>query len=163
MAVLQMKKKAVVDIDDLVVQYDKCRVEQKLLKTRMDDLAKQIKEYALINGAKDDKGSCYCENDKFVFGATATKKVKLDEEAMVELCKSKGLSECLKVTTTLDYDGVDKAIDSGSLTESEVEEHTTITTNYAVLVKEKEVIAEVQESKLAASNKPKRTLRGIKR
>ena len=97
MAVLQMKKKAVVDIDDLVVQYDKCRVEQKLLKTRMDDLAKQIKEYALSNGAKDDKGSCYCENDKFVFGATATKKVKLDEEAMIDLCKAKGLSECLKV------------------------------------------------------------------
>lgn len=76
-AVLQMKKKAVVDIDDLVVQYDKCRVEQKLLKTRMDDLAKQIKEYALSNGAKDDKGSCYCENDKFVLVLLLLKKLNL--------------------------------------------------------------------------------------
>lgn len=163
MTVLQMKKKVKVDINDLVIQYDKCRAEQKLVKSRMDELAKQIKEYALSNGAKDDKGSCYCENDNFIFGATATKKVKLDEEAMIDLCKSKGLSECLKVVTTLDYDGVDKALDSGKLTESEVQEHTKISTTYAVTVKTKEVIAEVQEVKIAASNKAKRSLRGIKK
>ena len=61
------------------------------------------------------------------------------------------------------YGGVDKALDKGKLTESEVEEFTKISTTYAVMVKPKEAIAEVQEVKIAASNKPKRTLRGIKK
>lgn len=61
------------------------------------------------------------------------------------------------------YGGVDKALDKGKLTEREVEEFTKISITYAVMVKPKEAIAEVQEVKIAASNKPKRTLGGIKK
>ena len=157
MTVLKIRKKEE-NIDELVVQYDKLRMESKTIKTRMDELAKKIKEFALTNGVKDDKGSCYCENESFIFGATSTKKTKLDEESMVDICKKKGLSDCLKVVTTLDYDALDKAISTGDITQEEIENNVKVTTTYAVLVKVKESVSDVEEVKIAASSKPRRKL-----
>lgn len=155
MAVLSMKKKTV-PIDSLVEQYDKLRAEEKTVKTRLTELSNQIKDYAQRNGEKDDKGSFYCENPFYSFGAQAATSVKLDTDPAIEYLENNGFSSCVKtkVVKELDEAKIDELLESGELSEEEFKQFIKVSTRYSVVVKKKEEVAEVEVTEIAASKRP---------
>lgn len=155
MAVLNMKKKTV-PIDSLVEQYDKLRAEEKSVKTRLTELSNQIKDYAQRNGEKDDKGSFYCENNSYSFGAQAATSVKLDTDPAIEYLESKGLTSCVKtkIVKELDEAKIDELLESGDISEEEFKQFIKVSTRYSVVVKKKEEVAEVEVTEIAASKRP---------
>ena len=95
-------KKSVDDINSKVAEYNALREQAKTIKSRMDTLAKEIKEYASQNGVKDDKGSYYCDNGSFMFGQQAKKSVSFIVDKAIEFFKTNGLHEAVKIVEVID-------------------------------------------------------------
>lgn len=157
------KQKITVDtktIGKYVQEYDELSKKIKLLDERKKSLGDIIKSFASENGTKDDKGSFYCSNDYFTFGSQCKKSVSLNEEKAKELIKSKGFDECLKTVITVDEEALEKRCSTGDITPKELENITNVKTTYAVTVKAKEDMPEVEQTEVvAASRKPKKLLR----
>lgn len=162
-----MKSKVIgnkVSIDAKVQEYYLLREESKTLKNRMDVLAKEIKEYASSNGVKDDKGSCYCENESFMFGQQAKKSVSFVKDKAIKFFKSKGLVDAVKLTEVVDEDAVEKYIEEGLITFEDLESITETKVTYAIDLKKKEDLPVVEETTvaMAASKKPVLSKKGKK-
>ena len=67
-------------IETLLKDYAYLRDQEKLIRKRKEELAKEIKEYVTKNGAKDSKGSYYSENESFIYGSQAKKSIKIYED-----------------------------------------------------------------------------------
>lgn len=144
-------------INDKLQEYYRLREESKTIKSRMDTLAKEIKEYASKNGTKDDKGSFYCDNGTFQFGQQAKKSVSFVLDKALEFFKSHGLTDAVKTTEIIDEEAVERYINEGKLTFDDLESITQTKVTYAIDLKKKEDMPVVEETTvaMAASKKPK--------
>lgn len=155
-------KKEVETIDSKLAEYDALREQAKVIKNRMDTLAKEIKDYASKHGEKDDKGSSYCDNGTFMFGQQAKKSVSFVVDKALEFFKSHGLLEAVKTVEVIDEDAVSRYVDEGKVTYDDLESITQTKVSYAIDLKKKEEMPVVEEStvSIAASKKPKLTPKG---
>lgn len=144
-------------IDAKVQEYYRLREESKTIKSRMDTLAKEIKEYANKNGVKDDKGSFYCDNGTFQFGQQAKKSVTFVLDKALEFFKSHGLTDAVKTVEAIDEEAVERYINEGRVTFDDLESITQTKVTYAIDLKKKEDMPVVEETTvaMAASKKPK--------
>lgn len=157
-----MKSKKVIglpqqSINDKVQEYYRLREEAKTIKSRMDTLAKEIKEYSSQHGVKDDKGSFYCDNGTFQFGQQAKKSVTFVVDKAIEFFKKNGLVDAVKTTEVIDEDAVERYINEGRVTFDDLESITQTKVTYAIDLKKKEDMPVVEETTvpIAASKKPK--------
>lgn len=140
-------------VNEMVAEYEALRKQEKQIADRKKVLADAIKSYALTNGVKDDNGSFYSENPKFTFGAQCKKSVSFDEDKASKFFQSKGFNECIKLVPKIDESAVNKRFSDGDITVEELEKITTTKSSYAVVVKPKEEVVEVQQTAIAASKK----------
>ena len=147
-------------VNEKVQEYAVLREKSKTIKARMDLLAKEIKEYLTKTVTPDSKGNFYLEDTNYVFGNQAKKSIKLNETKATEFFKSKGLLEkVVDVKTVINEDKVSKLIDSGELTNEELETLVDIKTTYSIDIKEKVKQDEVVEVEVVSNSiKPKRLL-----
>ena len=140
-------------IDKKVEEYASLREQQGLIKKRMDTLATEIKDYALKNGSKDDKGSCYLENDSFTFGAMAKTSINLNQEEAIAFLKGRKFTDAIKVVTmeSVDEQKLEEHINNGDIDSADLEAMTTCKTTFSVSVLKKEVMPEVQVSAVASA------------
>lgn len=162
-----MKPKIVktVSIDSKVEEYSKLREEAKLIKNRMGTLATEIKDYATQNGVKDDKGSFYCDNGAYQFGNQAKKSVSFKKDEALEFLKERGLDDAIDTIEIINEGAVEKYINEGAITFDDLESITETKVSFAIDLKKKEEIVEVQETtvQIAASKKPKLSIKGGKK
>lgn len=152
-------------IADVLQEYVVLRDNKKTIETRMKQLADEIKEYCTQYGTQDSNGSFYSENDSYAFGKQAKKKVTLDEENLIAYLKEKGITAPIKQKQYIDTEVLDKVLDNpdSGLSESEIEPFIKITTSYAVDIKVKEEMPEVEETQVALAADKKRKLFGGKK
>lgn len=155
-------KKVEMSIQRILDEYFALRGEEKRIKSRLTYLSGEIKKYAEDNGVKDDKGSYYSENESYVFGKQAKKQVSFDVEKAITFLKAKGFSDCVKTREIIDEDAVEAHINSGDISYDELEGITVTKVTYAVDVRQKEEMPEVEQTtvSIAASKKSTRTPRG---
>ena len=154
------KKKNIVPdpslIESMVSEYNSLKNKEKAIKERKDFLADAIKSYSLANGTKDDSGSFYSESDAFIYGAQCRKSVKFDLDKAVIFLQSKGFEDCVKLVPQVDENAVERRFSNGDISVEELESITKTSVSYAVSVKEKSELVDVQQtSVLAASKKPR--------
>lgn len=144
-------------INDKLQEYYRLREESKTIKSRMETLAKEIKEYACKNGTKDDKGSFYCDNGTFQFGQQAKKSVTFVVDKAIEFFKTNGLVNAVKTVEVINEDAVEQYINEGKITFDDLESITQTKVTYAIDLKKKEDMPVVEETTvaIAASKKPK--------
>lgn len=164
MKIAPKSKKAlpVVPIEEVAREYVALRTQSKTIKSRMDELSAVLKDYAEKSGTKSDTGSYYVENDEFIIGKQAKKSVSFITEKALDFLKSKGLAKtCIKTIEQIDEDGVEKSISEGKISYEELESITTTKVTYAVDIKEKSEMPEVEQTevKSAASRKPQRKVK----
>ena len=151
--------KVTLPIADVLKEYTALREQEKVVKSRKDYLASLIKDYAGNHGAKDSNGSYYCETDELIYGATAVKKVSLDQEKAIKFLKrydNDTVNKCVKTKEYVDEKAVEDCISSGLLTVEEVQDLSVTKVTYSTLVKAKEVIEDVEEYSLQKASKVKR-------
>ena len=125
-------------IYNLLVDYDNLREQEKLIKKRKDELAKQIKEYAINNGNKDSKGSHFAEEGKYVYGNVAKKSMKLNEDRAKALLNEKGLyREVIQIVEKVDEDKLAQYVASGDLSLEDIESITDVKVSYSLDLREK--------------------------
>lgn len=131
-------------IETLLKDYAYLRDQEKLIRKRKEELAKEIKEYVTKNGAKDSKGSYYSENESFIYGSQAKKSIKINEDKAKNFFESKGLLD--RVITTVeqvDEMKIEQLIAEGEISPDDIEEIVDIKVSYSLDVRPKEEIVEV--------------------
>lgn len=151
-----------VDILQKVQQYYTLSKEAKTIKSKMDELAKEIKLFASDNGVKDDSGSSYCSGNGFTFGQTAKKKVSFDEEKAISFFKSHGFSSCVHTVEVIDEDAVGELISTGDITVDDLSSITKTSITYSISVKKNKEPEEVQKKTIESAFK-RRRLKGVKK
>lgn len=155
-------------VEDEVREYDTLRAKKKAIDERMKVLAKDIKDYAALYGNKDDKGSYYAENDKYVFGSQCKKSIKLNDEKVLTYFKAHHLDAHIETKEFVSEETVELLNNVGTISYEDLETLVEVKETYSVTVvkKEEEVTAEVQEHTvqkaempIAASKKPVPKLR----
>ena len=146
-------------IRDKVQEYNELRNQAKLIKTRMDSLAKEIKLYLSNTVTPDSKGSYYEENDDFVYGSQAKKSIKINEDRATALFKKMGvLDKVVDIKTVINEDKVSKLVESGELTVEELEQVLDTKVTYSIDIKEKTKSEDMPVVDKASSTKPKRRI-----
>lgn len=153
-------------IEVLLKEYAEVREQEKFLKKRKEELAKEIKAHVVANGSKDSKGSYYSENEKFVYGSQAKKSIKINEDKAKNFFNNKGLLD--RVITTVeqvDETKIEQLIAEGLISPEDIEEIVDIKVSYSLDVREKEEVAEIVPTSRENSIKPrgKITLRKVKK
>lgn len=148
-------------IEEKIKEYDSLRGQAKTIKSRMDTLAKEIKDYATAHGEKDDKGSFYCERGAYLFGNQAKKSVSFKTEEAITFLKTRGFHDAVTIKEVIDEDAVERHISSGEISFEDLESITTTKVTYAIDLKKKEDMPVVEETTvaMAASRKPKLSAR----
>ena len=143
------------DIGRMGKEYAEISAQIKELEAKKKELAEKIKNGAEQFGVKDDKGSFYLESNNHIMGKVAKKTFKIDQDKAVETLESMGLGDVVDevVVRTVNEDRLQKAVKDKRITLDEVKEFTSETISYSVSVKEKEVMAEVEQSTLKVARK----------
>lgn len=141
-------------IEQMVAEYNELKIKEKHIKDRKAVLSDAIKTYSLTNGTKDDKGSYYLDTDKYSFGAMCKKSVKFNTDKAVEFFQSRGFDDCITFSPQIVESAVEKHLDNGDITVGDLEDITNTSVSYAVSVKAKEEVVEVQQTTFAAKKKP---------
>lgn len=141
-------------VEKMVAEYVALRHEEKRIKDRKAVLSDAIKSYSLSNGVKDENGSFYSDCDNYTYGAQCKKSVKFDDEKAALFFQSKGFEDCVKLVPQIVESAVEKRFSDGDITAEELDSITRTSTSYAVTVKEKEVVPDVQQSYAVAKKKP---------
>lgn len=152
---------------ELVAEYDSLRAKKKAIDERMKVLAKDIKDFATLNGNKDDKGSYYVEDDKYVFGSQCKKSIKLNDEKVLNYFKAHHLDAHIETKEFVPEKTVEYLNNDGTISYEDLETLVDVKETYSVtVVNKEEVTAEVQEHTvqkaempIAASKKPVPKLR----
>ena len=140
-------------IEALVAEYASLREQESKIKSRKEQLAKDIKEYALAYGTKSNTGSCYCDSEKFTYGAQAKTSVSFNEDA-VKFLEDRGFDSAVKTVKQVDEDRVNDLVEQGKITIEDLRGITTSKTTYSIDVKvKKEVESVAEEVPVAASKK----------
>lgn len=145
------------NISKAVAEYNELRSKSKFIKSRMDELAKSIKEYLKKNVTPDAKGSYYEESNEFVYGNMAKKSVKLNQDKAKEFFTQRNLLEDVTdVKVVLNEDKIEKVLQEGKITQEELESLVDIKVSYSIDIKEKKQEDEIVEVQVVSSSKPKR-------
>lgn len=150
---IKMTRGAEPDYFELAKEYDLLREQAKSLKKRQDIIATQLKDYAMLAGNQDDKGSFRLENEYISFGSQSKRSVKFKETA-IDWFKKRGFQEAIIVTESIDTKAVEKLIDEGTITVADLEAQTEVSQSYSIEVKIKSEMPVIQEETVAASRKP---------
>ena len=161
MATLKKAKTKVVpmlsvdDIGKLGKEYADISAQIKVLEEKKKQLADKIKDGAEKYGVKDDKGSYYLENDSHILGKVARKSFKIDQDKAVSMLQAMGIGDVVDVVTTnvVNEERLQRAVQDGRISLDTVEEFTKSSVSYSVLVKEKEVLSEVDQTTLKVAKK----------
>lgn len=145
------------DFRIMAEEYISVSEQIKALDARKKQLSENLKKGAEMYGVKDDNGSFYCESDSCIFGKVAKKSMKINQEKAVEVLRSLNMGDLIdEVTTyTVNTDKLESAVQSGKLSLDVVEGFTDVTTSYAVSVKPKEEVAEVEQTLFKKASKKK--------
>ena len=147
------------NIAERVAEYNLLRAKQKTIKSRMDELAKEIKGYLTKNVSPDSKGNYYQEDDNFVYGNMAKKSIKLNEErAKVFLQERNLLEQVSDVKIVINEDKLEQLLANETITMEEFESLVDTKVSYSIDIKEKKKEEEPVEVQVASSSKPKRRL-----
>jgi hypothetical protein len=156
------KLKATQSIESMLSEYDKLREEKKRIDDRMKVLSSDIKDYAEKHGTKNDTGSYYSETEAFSFGKQAKKSVSFDEPKALSFLKNHSFTECIETKEVINEKAVENRVAKGDISYADLEDITVTKVTYAIDIKKKDELPEVQETSatlMAASSKPKNTLR----
>ena len=115
------KKVDTSEIDSIVEEYNALSQQSKTLEKRKKELADKIKEYALVHGSKDDKGSYYCENSSFVFGRQSASSI-VEKPDIINTLKAKGWNDCIDTVEIVNRIIIDKKHDEGIITDADLKE-----------------------------------------
>ena len=164
---MKAKTKATVislPIGSLLEEYYSLREQKKTIEDRMKFLADQIKANAEKVGVKDDKGSFYAEDERYVYGKQCKKSVSFDKEKTIEYLKTHGYDECIDIVEVINEDAVEGRINTGDISFEDLEAITTTKVSYAIDIKKKEEMPEVEQTevKMAASKKTRLVPKGGK-
>lgn len=131
-------------IELIVREYVSCREQKKALEERMKTLSEEIKNYAMSNAKKNDKGSYYLQDDTYTYGMSNRKSVKLDTDKALDFVKKNGFNNAIIVREEIDEDVISALVASGDITPEELEALTTVKETMSVYVgKNEDVSAEI--------------------
>lgn len=159
------KTAVIIPIEKLLEEYSNLREQKKTIEERMKYLADQIKANAETMGVKDDKGSYYAENEQYVYGKQCKKSVSFDTDKALSYLKNHGYDECIDTVEVINEEAVEGRINSGDISYEDLESITNTKVTYAVDIKKKEEMSEVEETAvpLAASSKTRLVPKGGKK
>ena len=143
------------DLEKIASEYDSISEQIKVLTERKKELSTKIKDGAEKLGVKGDKGSYYLDSDSYIMGKVASKSISIDQTKAVDFLKEKGLKKCVDrvVVETVNEEMLEKAVSSGLLSVSDVEQFTNTSVSYKVSVTKKEAMPEVEQTKLVAAKR----------
>lgn len=141
------------DILEMGREYSELSKQIKQLEERKKSLSEKIKQGSEQFGVKDDKGSYYLEDDSIITGKVAKKSFKIDQDKAVKTLESMGLGDVIDLVKVVNEDKLDKAVKDKRLNIDTVKDFTKESVSYSVLVKEKEVVPEVEQSTLKAAKR----------
>lgn len=152
-------------IGNLLEEYYSLREQKKVIEDRMKFLADQIKANAEKVGVKDDKGSFYAEDEKYVYGKQCKKSVSFDKDKALEYFKNHGYDECINTVEVINEEAVEERINTGDISFEDLEAITNTKVNYAIDIKKKEEMPVIEQTSvaMAASKKTRLVPKGGKK
>lgn len=165
---MNAKSKATVislPIGAMLSEYDSLREQKKKIEDRMKYLADQIKANAEKVGVKDDKGSFYAEDEQFIYGKQCKKSVSFNQEKALSYFRDHGYDDCITTVEVINEEAVESRINTGDISFEDLEDITTTKVSYAIDLKRKEEMPEVEqiEVPIAASKKSRLVPKGGKK
>lgn len=165
---MDAKSKATVislPIGAMLSEYDSLREQKKKIEDRMKYLADQIKANAEKVGVKDDKGSFYAENEQFIYGKQCKKSVSFNQEKALSYFRDHGYDDCITTVEVINEEAVESRINTGDISFEDLEDITTTKVSYAIDLKRKEEMPEVEQTEvpIAASKKSRLVPKGGKK
>ena len=165
---MNAKSKATVislPIGAMLSEYDSLREQKKKIEDRMGYLANQIKANAEKVGVKDDKGSFYAENEQFIYGKQCKKSVSFNQEKALSYFRDHGYDDCITTVEVINEEAVESRINTGDISFEDLEDITTTKVSYAIDLKRKEEMSEVEQTEvpIAASKKSRLVPKGGKK
>ena len=165
---MNAKSKATVislPIGAMLSEYDSLREQKKKIEDRMKYLADQIKANAEKVGVKDDKGSFYAEDEQFIYGKQCKKSVSFNQEKALSYFRDHGYDDCITTVEVINAEAVESRINTGDISFEDLEDITTTKVSYAIDLKRKEEMAEVEQTEvsMAASKKSRLVPKGGKK
>ena len=162
---MNAKSKATVislPIGAMLSEYDSLREQKKKIEDRMKYLADQIKANAEKVGVKDDKGSFYAEDEQFIYGKQCKKSVSFNQEKALSYFRDHGYDDCITTVEVINEEAVESRINTGDISFEDLEDITTTKVSYAIDLKRKEEMSEVEqiEVPIAASKKSRLVPKG---
>ena len=152
-------------IGAMLSEYDSLREQKKKIEDRMKYLADQIKANAEKVGVKDDKGSFYAEDEQFIYGKQCKKSVSFNQEKALSYFRDHGYDDCITTVEVINEEAVESRINTGDISFEDLEDITTTKVSYAIDLKRKEEMSEVEqiEVPIAASKKSRLVPKGGKK
>ena len=165
---MDAKSKATVislPIGAMLSEYDSLREQKKKIEVRMKYLANQIKANAEKVGVKDDKGSFYAEDEQFIYGKQCKKSVSFNQEKALSYFRDHGYDDCITTVEVINEEAVESRINTGDISFEDLEDITTTKVSYAIDLKRKEEMSEVEQTEvpIAASKKSRLVPKGGKK
>lgn len=165
---MNAKSKATVislPIGAILSEYDSLREQKKKIEDRMKYLADQIKANAEKVGVKDDKGSFYAEDEQFIYGKQCKKSVSFNQEKALSYFRDHGYDDCITTVEVINEEAVESRINTGDISFEDLEDITTTKVSYAIDLKRKEEMSEVEQTEvpIAASKKSRLVPKGGKK
>ena len=165
---MNAKSKATVislPIGAMLSEYDSLREQKKKIEDRMKYLADQIKANAEKVGVKDDKGSFYAEDEQFIYGKQCKKSVSFNQEKALSYFRDHGYDDCITTVEVINEEAVESRINTGDISFEDLEDITTTKVSYAIDLKRKEQMSEVEQTEvpIAASKKSRLVPKGGKK
>ena len=165
---MNAKSKATVislPIGAMLSEYDSLREQKKKIEDRMKYLADQIKANAEKVGVKDDKGSFYAEDEQFIYGKQCKKSVSFNQEKALSYFRDHGYDDCITTVEVINEEAVESRINTGDISFEDLEDITTTKESYAIDLKRKEEMSEVEQTEvpIAASKKSRLVPKGGKK
>ena len=165
---MDAKSKATVislPIGAMLSEYDSLREQKKKIEDRMKYLADQIKANAEKVGVKDDKGSFYAEDEQFIYGKQCKKSVSFNQEKALSYFRDHGYDDCITTVEVINEEAVESRINTGDISFEDLEDITTTKVSYAIDLKRKEEMSEVEQTEvpIAASKKSRLVPKGGKK
>ena len=165
---MNAKSKAIVislPIGAMLSEYDSLREQKKKIEDRMKYLADQIKANAEKVGVKDDKGSFYAEDEQFIYGKQCKKSVSFNQEKALSYFRDHGYDDCITTVEVINEEAVESRINTGDISFEDLEDITTTKVSYAIDLKRKEEMSEVEQTEvpIAASKKSRLVPKGGKK
>ena len=165
---MNAKSKATVislPIGAMLSEYDSLREQKKKIEVRMKYLADQIKANAEKVGVKDDKGSFYAEDEQFIYGKQCKKSVSFNQEKALSYFRDHGYDDCITTVEVINEEAVESRINTGDISFEDLEDITTTKVSYAIDLKRKEEMSEVEQTEvpIAASKKSRLVPKGGKK